>query len=449
MLDIIRIANSYLADYIVVIMLVSVGVFYSFKTRFVQVRCFAEGWRRAFGTFSLHGKGGRGMSSYQAFATSIAEQVGAGNIVGACGAILVGGPGAIFWMWLVAFFGMATMYAEAVLAQETKQTLSDGSVTGGPVYYIRRAFPGRCGKAMACFFSVAILFALGFAGTMVQSNSIAETFLAGFGVPTWIVGVVLAFGAGAVFMGGAKSIARVAEKVMPLMALLYILGCFVVICARINYIPETLGMIVKYAFMPNAILGGGLGAALKTAISQGVKRGLFSNEAGMGSTPHAHALARVDKPHDQGVVAMIAVFVDTFLILTLTALTVISTLYAGDGVLAQGVTGGVENTHMAQMAFAHVMGSRASDMFIAVCMLFFSFTSLLGWNLFARINFEYLFGKKYTHVFTVLAMVFVFLGAYFSNEYAWELSDLFIQIVVVPNALALFVLSPTVVKDKR
>jgi len=447
MLELIRTINTCLADYIVVVLLVAVGVYYTIKTRFVQVRCFAEGWRRVFGSFSFHGNGGKAMTSYQAFATSIAEQVGTGNIVGACGAILIGGPGAIFWMWVIAFFGMATIYSEAVLAQETRQVAEDGSVSGGPVYYIRRAFKGKAGKILAGFFSVAVMFALGFTGTMVQSNSIAETFNVAFHIPTWIVGVVLALSAGVVFAGGVKSIASVSEKIAPVMAGLYILGCLIIICARVRFLPETFWMIIKYAFVPNAILGGGIGMALKTAISQGVKRGLFSNEAGMGSTPHAHALAKVDKPHDQGVVAMIAVFTDTFVILTLTALAVISTLYAGNGILASGAADGVEKTHMAQLAFASVFGSRAGDIFIAVCLLFFSFSSILGWNLFARINFEYLFGKKYTHVFTAVSMVFIFLGAYFSNEYAWELADLCNQLMVLPNVLALLVLSQLVVNN--
>ena len=253
-----------------------------------------EGWHRTFGNFSLHGgKQESGISSFQALATAIAAQVGTGNIIGASGAILVGGPGAIFWMWIIAFFGMATIYSEAVLAQETREVKPDGTIHGGPVYYIKRAFPNGFGKFLAGFFAVAIILALGFMGCMVQSNSIGETCANALGIPAWTVGIVVTVIAAIIFLGGIQRIASVTEKMVPVMAALYIVGGLIILIARIKYVPETIGMIFKYAFVPNAIIGGGLGYALKTAISQGVKRGLFSNEAGMGSTPHAHAMANV------------------------------------------------------------------------------------------------------------------------------------------------------------
>jgi len=303
-----------------------------------------------------------------------------------------------------------------------------------------------CGVGGQGILSIATIIALGITGMMVQSSSIAETSFLAFHIPTWAMGIIVAILAGIVFLGGLKRIAAVSEKLVPIMAIFFFLGCFIVLIIRLPYLPTTIGMIFKYAFFPNAILGGSMGAALKIAISQGVKRGLFSNEAGMGSTPHAHALAKVKSPHDQGVVAMIAVFVDTFFVLTLTALVVISTLYAGNGILAQGAVDGVRATTMAQMAFATVFGQNMSDVFIALCLLFFSFSSILGWNLFARINFEYLFGHKSTHIFTAISMIFIFLGACFKNEYAWELADLCNQLMVIPNVMALFLLSGVVVK---
>ena len=317
-LSIVQKINFYLSDYILVILLVGTGIFFSIKTRFVQVRCFGEGMRSVFGKISLHGgKQESGLSSFQALATAVAAQVGTGNIIGASGAILTGGPGAIFWMWIIAFFGMATIYSEAVLAQETKTVKADGTVHGGPVYYINKAFPNGFGKFLAGFFAVAITLALGFMGSMVQSNSIGETFSNALGIPTWVIGIAVTVIAGLIFLGGIQRIAFVTEKLVPVMAVLYILGGFAVLIMRIRFIPETFGMIFKYAFEPNAIIGGSLGYALKTAISQGVKRGLFSNEAGMGSTPHAHAMANVKKPHNQGVVAMIGLFIDTFVVLTM------------------------------------------------------------------------------------------------------------------------------------
>ena len=389
--------NEYLSNYILVFLLVGVGLWYSIKTRFVQVRCFGEGMRRVFGNLTL--KGGKqesGMSSFQALATAIAAQVGTGNIVGASGAILTGGPGAIFWMWVIAFFGMATIYAEATLAQKTRIVDPDGTVRGGPVYYITTAFKGGFGKFLAGFFAVAIVLALGFMGCMVQSNSIGSTMNTAFGIPTWVVGVVLVAICAIIFLGGVQRLASVTEKIVPIMACIFLLGSLVVLVARITYIPATIAMIFKYAFQPQAIIGGGFGYAIKTAISQGAKRGLFSNEAGMGSTPHAHAQANVAKPHDQGVVAMIGVFIDTFVVLTLNALVIISTLYTADGPLAEcgaaAASTVLTKANLAQTAFGTVFGEKLGAMFVAVCLFFFAFSTVLSWNLFGKINANYLFG---------------------------------------------------------
>ena len=361
-LQVVQRINFYLSDYILVFLLIGTGLYFSVRTRFVQVRCFGEGMRSVFGEFNM--RGGRqkgGLSSFQALTTAIAAQVGTGNIIGACGAILLGGPGAIFWMWIIAFFGMATIYAEAVLAA-------------------------------------------------------------------------------VVFLGGIQRIAGVTEKLVPVMAALYLLGGFVVLVCRIRYLPEAVGMIFRYAFVPNAIIGGSLGYALKMAVSQGVKRGLFSNEAGMGSTPHAHAMAKVKRPHEQGVVAMTGVFIDTFVVLTMTALVVISTLYAGNGILSAGAAEGVSKANMAQLAFGTVLGSRAGSMFVALCLLFFAFSTILSWNFFGRLNVSWLLGEKAVGVYSVLAIGFIFLGSCLSNDLVWELADLFNQLMVLPNVLALVTL---------
>ena len=443
--------NTYLSNYILVFLLLGVGLWYSIKTRFVQLRCFKEGWNSVFGNLSLRGKKhDSGMSSFQALATAIAAQVGTGNIVGASGAILTGGPGAIFWMWIIAFLGMATIYAEATLAQETRIVEKDGNVKGGPVYYITTAFKGGFGKFLAGFFAVAITLALGFFGCMVQSNNIYDTMQTAYGGPYWFVCIVLVAICAFIFLGGVQRLASVTEKVVPIMAAIFLLGGLIVLIVRIKYVPATIGMIFKYAFQPQAIIGGGFGYAIKTAISQGAKRGLFSNEAGMGSTPHAHALANVDCPHDQGVVAMIGVFIDTFVVLTLNALVIISTLYTADGPLASGyvgdITGVLGKANLAQTAFGVVFGESAGNMFVAVCLFFFAFSTILSWNLFGKINVSYLFGKKSTVVYTVLALVFIFLGTMMSNDLVWELSDMFNNLMVIPNAVALFALTSLVVK---
>lgn len=451
LLNIVNTVNTYLSDYILVILLIAVGLWFSIKTRFVQVRCFGEGMRKVFGNLKLFGdRHESGMSSFQALATAIAAQVGTGNIVGAAGAILTGGPGAIFWMWIIAFFGMATIYAEAVLAQQTRKKDAQGNIQGGPVYYITTAFPGGFGRFLAGFFAVAIILALGFFGCMVQSNSIGSTFNTAFGIPTWLVGVVLVIICAVIFLGGVQRLASVTEKLVPVMAAIFLVGGLIVLVMRITYIPATIAMIFKYAFAPNAIIGGGIGSALKIAISQGAKRGLFSNEAGMGSTPHAHAQANVAKPHDQGVVAMIGVFIDTFVVLTLNALVIISTMYTADGPLSAGYTDAVaatiNNTNLAQNAFGSVFGSSLGAMFVAICLFFFAFSTILGWNLFGKINMVYLFGRKSVVIYMLVALVFIFLGTVTSSDLVWALTDMFNQLMVLPNAIALFALTSMVVK---
>ena len=447
--------NTYLSNYILVFLLIGVGLWYSIRTRFVQVRCFGEGMRKVFGNLSLNGKKhDSGMSSFQALATAIAAQVGTGNIVGASGAILTGGPGAIFWMWVIAFFGMATIYAEATLAIETRVKNKDGSIHGGPVYYITTAFKGGFGKFLATFFAIAIILALGFMGCMVQSNSIGECFQTAFGIPSWIVGVVLVIICGIIFLGGVQRLAAVTEKVVPIMAAIFLLGGLVVLAVRIKYIPATFGMIFKYAFEPQAIVGGTFGYAIKQAVSQGAKRGLFSNEAGMGSTPHAHAQANVATPHDQGVVAMVGVFIDTFVVLTLNALVIICTLYTADGPLANGYMGDVTSvlskTNLAQTAFGSVMGAGLGAKFVAICLFFFAFSTVLSWNLFGKINAIWLFGRKNaktcTVIYTLIALVFILLGTMMSNDLVWELTDMFNNLMVIPNAIALFALTGMVVR---
>ena len=447
-LNIVRTVNMYLSDYILMILLIGTGLFFTIRTKFVQVRCFGEGMKKLFGSFSMKGKKKEGgLSSFQALTAAVAAQVGTGNLVGACGAILVGGPGAIFWMWVIAFFGMATIYAEAILAQKTRVKADDGSIAGGPVYYIKTAFKGKFGKFLAGFFAVAAVLALGFMGGMVQSNSISSACNTAFNIPTWVTGLVVALLGAFVFIGGVKRLGAVTEKIVPIMAVLYILGCLAVVVVRIKFIPETFGMIFKYAFMPDAIIGGSIGFALKQAISQGAKRGLFSNEAGMGSTPHAHALADVKTPHDQGIMAMVGVFIDTFIVLTLTALVVISTLYAGGGVLSGGTAEGIDKNNMVQSAFSSILGETVGSGFVAICLLFFAFSTIISWNLFGRINMTYLFGKKSNIVYSVLATIFVFLGSVLSNDLVWELTDMFNQLMVIPNVIAIVALSAMVANE--
>ena len=450
MLNIVSKINSSMSDYVLLILLVGTGIYFTLSTRFVQIRCFFEGWRNAFGRSSEQDNKKTSLSPFQALSAAIAAQVGTGNIVGASGAILTGGPGSIFWMWVIAFFGMATIYAEAVLAQKTRIKDEDGTIHGGPVYYIKRAFPGTAGTLLAGFFAVAIIVSLGFMGCMVQANSIGETCRNAFNVPTWIVGIIVAVFSAGVFLGGVSRLVKVTEKMVPLMAFVYLAGGVVILICRIDYLPATFAAIFKYAFCPEALIGGGFGYAIKVAVSQGAKRGLFSNEAGMGSTPHAHAIADVASPHVQGTVAMVGVFIDTAIVLTMTALIVISTIYTGDGPLAKATgdtyaqllaNSGLTQTNLVQYAVSTVSNPKAGNIFVAVCLLFFAFSTILSWNYFGKINFSYLFGKKSVIIYSALAVICIFLGTIMKSDLVWALQDMFNQLMVLPNVMALLSLT--------
>ena len=449
--------NSVLSDYVLTVLLIGCGVFFTIRTRFVQFRCFGEGIRNALGKFE-DVRQQSGISPFQSLMAAVAAQVGTGNIVGASGAILIGGPGAIFWMWVIAFFAMATIYAEAVLAQETKVTMPDGQVGGGPVYYIRKAFPGRLGVFLAGFFAVAIILALGCVGCMVQVNSISATCKTAFGIPLWATGAILAVFSALILIGGMKRLMHVTDKIAPFMAVFFLLGGLAVLVMRIQYLPATFGCIFKYAFSPEALLGGGFGYAFKTALSQGIKRGLFSNEAGMGSTPHLHAIADVPSPHVQGTVAMIGLFIDTFVILTMTALVVISTVFTGDGPLAHAsgstykamlASSGLTPTNLMQYAISSVSSSTIGNAFVAVCLFFFAFSSVIVWIMFGKINCTYLKGKRLASVYVAVAVVLIFCGTLMKSDPVWELQDLLNQLMVLPNVAALIALSGTVALAAR
>ena len=434
--------NDFLWSFLLIILLCGTGLYYTIRLRFIQVRKFGEGVRQVFGHFSMNGeKHEKGeMTPFQSIATAIAAQVGTGNLAGAATALIGGGPGAIFWMWVSAFLGMATIYAEAVLAQ-TYKTEVNGEVTGGPVYYIKAAFKGTFGKGLAALFAVFIVLALGFMGNMVQSNSIGAAFVEAFEVfhinlSPVIVGIVVAVIAAVIFLGGTKSLATVVEKVVPIMAGIYIVGSLILICMNITAVPAAFVSIFRGAFAPEAVLGAGAGITVREAIRYGVARGLFSNEAGMGSTPHAHARAKAESPHHQGLCAMVSVFIDTFIVLNLTVFSVLTT-----GVMSSGKDG----TALTQAAFMKGFGS-AGIIFVAVCLFFFAFSTILGWNLFGKINVAYLFGKKSVIVYTILALIFIFLGTMMANDLVWELSDMFNNLMVIPNVIALFALTNLVVK---
>lgn len=436
--DLVLKVNDVLTGSVLIIALVGIGLLFTFKLGFIQIRGFKDGWNRTFGgLFSKKGDAGKdGMSSFQALATAIAAQVGTGNIAGAATAIAVGGPGAIFWMWISAFLGMSTIFAEAVMAQKFKQVSDDGTVTGGPVYYIRGAFKGTFGKVLAAIFAVLIIFALGFMGNAVQSNSIAASWNTAFGIPKIAMGIFIAVVSLFVFTGGMKRIAKVTELIVPIMAAFYIVGSLIVIFANVTAIPAAFHDIIVGAFKPAAVAGGAMGATLKLAVQKGVSRGLFSNEAGMGSTPHAHAVAKVNHPVEQGFVAMIGVFIDTFVILNLTALVIITT-----GSRTSGFTG----AQLSQYAFSTLYG-KFGEIFIAICMLFFAFSTIIGWYFFGEANIRYLFGAKAVKIYSIIVCICVALGSLQEVDLVWNMSDCFNSMMVIPNAIALVALSGLVKK---
>lgn len=427
-------------------LLLGSGIYFTIRTRFVQVRKFGSGLRMVFGSINLRGKaaGKDGMSSFQALATAIAAQVGTGNIAGCASALVAGGPGAVFWMWVSAFFGMATIYGEAVLSQKYRHVAPDGTVSGGPIYYIRAAFRGKLGTFLSGFFAVAIILALGFMGNMVQSNSIGEAFFTAFGIPKLLTGLVVAGLSAFIFLGGVKRIAAITEKLVPIMACFYIVGALAAIAMNWRGILPAFQAIFLGAFQPQAVMGGVIGVSIKEAVRFGVARGLFSNEAGMGSTPHAHAMAKVAKPQDQGAVAIVGVFIDTFVVLTITALVILTSGMLGttgaDGAL-------LDATALAQAAFNHAFGS-FGNAFVAICLLFFAFSTIIGWYFFGETNVKALFhgSKLATRLYSLIALMCIVLGSFQKVTLVWNMSDMFNGLMVIPNLLAVLALSGVVKK---
>ena len=418
-------------------LLCGTGIFYTIKLRFVQVRKFGLAARFLLGGASLFGKRAdkSGMSSFQALATAVAAQVGTGNVAGTATALVAGGPGSLFWLWVAAFFGMATIFAEAVLAQTYRTKDEQGRVLGGPAYYITLGM-GEKWRPLAVFFSIAIIIALGCIGNMVQSNSIAHAMQTAFNVPAAVSGVVCAVLAGLVFFGGVGRLASVTEKIVPFMAAIYLIGGLWVIGAHITEVIPAFRLIFVAAFDPEAVMGGALGLTVAKAMQFGVARGLFSNEAGLGSTPHAHAVAKVQFPAQQGLVAIVGLFIDTFVVLNMTAFVIFTT-----GVL-DGKTTGIE---LAQKAFVSGFGSFGLA-FVAICLFFFAFSTIVGWYFFAEQNVKYLFGTKVITYFRIGVMCFLCLGSMLHVTLVWELADMFNGLMVIPNVIALFGLSKLVAK---
>lgn len=443
--------NGILWNNLLVFLLVGIGIFFTIRLGFVQIRGFASGMKMFFAGLSLKGSkaGKSGMSSFQAVATAIAGQVGTGNLAGPATAILLGGPGAIFWIWVSSFLGMATIYAEAILAIHFKTKDKNGQVVGGPAYYIEQ---GLGMKWMARLFAILIIIALGLIGNMVQSNSIVEAFNNSFGVPASVMGMILAIITGLVIIGGIKNIAAVVEKLIPLMALFYLLGVAVILTLNSEYLWEAIRIIFVAAFDPEAVLGAGAGIAIQQAARFGIARGLFSNEAGMGSTPHAHAVAKDIAPEQQAFLAMMGVFI-VCTIVTLTGFVIITSALKDWAALGLTLQDGnflsiykVKGIAVTQQAYQSVFGD-VGGYFVSVALLCFAFSTIIGWYYYAETNVRYLFNSMISvRIFQGLVVCFIFIAAFFKVDLVWNMADMFNGLMVIPNIIALILLSSLVVK---
>lgn len=429
--------SGFVWDKLLIFLLVGTGIFFTFVLKFVQIRKFSDGYVRVVKGVNLNGEaaGADGMTSFQSLATAVAAQVGTGNLAGAATAIASGGPGAIFWMWISAFFGMATVYAEAILGQIYKKRVL-GEIVGGPAYYISEGLgKNKFSKGLAAFFALSCILALAFMGNAVQSNSIATAFSNVLPIKPIFVGVAVAVLSGFIFWGGTQRIASFTEKIVPVMAGLYVGMSVIIIIMNFSKVVPVLEMIFVGAFNPTAVLGGAAGVTVKQAIRFGVARGLFSNEAGMGSTPHAHAVAKVKNPCEQGAVAVITVFIDTFIVLNCTALVII---------MSGGFSNGLTGISLTQFAFTSALGKFGAP-FIAICLLFFALSTIIGWYYFGTANIKYLFGDKAMNPYRVIVILFILLGSMAKVDIVWLLSDLFNGLMALPNLIALLALYKLVV----
>lgn len=432
--------NDFIASNILVWGLLGAGTFLSIRLGFPQIFKFGQSLKIIFCKKGKDQNEGS-MSSFQALATSIAAQVGTGNVAGVATALTAGGPGAIFWMWITAFLGMSTIFTEASLAQKYRKRI-DGDLTGGPAYYILNGLKGKAGgfaKFLSRFFSVAIILALGFMGNAVQSNSISFGIRGVKGlenISPLLIGVAVAVLTATIFIGGMSRIAKFAELVVPVMALTYILGSIVILVIHFDQVIPTFQWIFKSAFTAEAGAGGILGATVKAAVQKGVARGVFTNEAGMGSTPHAHAVANVKHPTEQGLSAMFGVLV-SLIICTSTALTVLVT-GAYNQVGADGKY--LKGSQLTQGAFKSAFGEWGAIL-LAVCIIFFAFTTIVGWYFFGEANIKLVFGKVGIWPYRIIVLAFVVFGSLAEVDIVWSLADIFNSLMVLPNLIAIIWLS--------
>ncbi|MEM7402101.1 MAG: sodium:alanine symporter family protein [Pseudomonadota bacterium] len=424
--------SSFIWGPIMLALLLGVGIYLSLGLKLMPWRKIGHGFKLLFSGQADKNKGD--ISPFQALMTALSATIGTGNIAGVATAIFLGGPGAIFWMWVTALFGMATKYGEAVLAVKYREVDSRGKRQGGPMYYIKNGL-GDNWKWLGFLFALFGTVAAFGIGNMVQSNSVADALESNFHIDPMITGIVLAVLVGLVIIGGVTRIGEVAGKLVPIMAIAYIVGSLVVIFANFDQIGNAFGLIFSSAFSGTAATGGFAGAAVWAAIRFGVARGVFSNEAGLGSAPIAHAAAQTDDPVRQGMIAMLGTFIDTIIVCTMTALVIILT-----GAWTSGETGASLST------LAYGQGLAGANYIVTIGLVVFAFTTLIGWSYYGERCAEYIFGTAIIVPYRIVWVVAVMTGALIKLNFVWLLADVMNGFMAIPNLIALALLSPVIFK---
>ena len=456
-----RVVNDIVWGVPALILLAFVGVLMTLLTKVFQLSHFRHWMRQTIGAVfkdkhvTSH-TSDKSISQFQSLCTALAATVGTGNIVGVAGAIIVGGPGAVFWMWVIAFFGMMTNFSENVLGIYYRRKNANGEWSGGAMYYLRDGLGGfkgfeTVGKVLAALFSAFCLLASFGIGNMSQVTSISGNMASVFHIPTWVTGLVVLILVGLVVVGGLKRIATVTEKVVPFMVILYMIGSIIIFFANISQLGAVFGAIFKGAFAAKAAGGGIVGYGTKLAIEQGMKRGVFSNEAGLGSSVMVHSNSNVKEPVKQGMWGIFEVFADTMIVCTMTAFTVLSSglvdLTTGE-TLTEYAGIALDKTNLVSTAFSIRFGFIGSA-FVAIAVALFAFSTVLGWSHYGTKAAEYLLGEKRTIPYRILFVLLVFGGAVMSDNLAWQLSDTFNGMMMIPNLIGVIALSGTVAKITR
>ncbi|HEM4030220.1 TPA: sodium:alanine symporter family protein [Streptococcus suis] len=437
MLELFKAINNLVWGPPLLLLLVGTGVYFTLRLGVFQIGKLPTAFRLIF---SSDQSGQGDVSSFAALCTALAATVGTGNIVGVATAITTGGPGALFWMWVAAFFGMATKYAEGFLAIKYRTKDANGQAAGGPMHYITLGM-GQKWKPLAIFFAISgVLVALLGMGTFSQVNSIASSMSASFGLAPQLVSIVTAISIACFIFGGIEKISDVSTKIVPFMAILYILASLIVLVVHWNELLPTLGLVLKSAFSPAAAVGGFVGATVKEAIQRGIARGVFSNESGLGSAPIAAAAAKSDNPVEQGLISMTGTFIDTIIICTLTGLTILVT--------GQWSVEGLEGAPLTQAAFATVFGN-AGSIALTISLVLFAFTTILGWSYYGERCIEFLFGTKSILPYRLVFVTMVALGGFLKLDLIWTIADIVNGLMALPNLIALLALSPVIIKETR